>query len=64
LRAGLPADCSTAARLVCHRHGFASGRELDLESGEVCRGDALVAGHGLHAGHCKPKIWITQAACW
>lgn len=58
------ADCTAAAKAVCGREGFASGVNLDIVSGRVCRTGIAPARDGLGDESCKPKTWITRAACW
>ena len=57
-------DCSAAAHFVCRQQGFDSGHELDVESGRVCRLTGSRLRSNASPATCKPKSWITQAACW
>lgn len=61
---GRAPDCATAATSLCNERGYVSGRELDLETGQVCRGTQLEFLGGPTGSQCKRKNWITQVACW
>ncbi|MGU3404986.1 hypothetical protein [Methylobacterium brachiatum] len=61
---GGPADCGAAVATVCNHNGFKSGSHLDIETGEVCRGDQLIALRNVSGVHCKPKTWTTRVMCW
>lgn len=61
---GRSADCAAAALRLCNEQGFLSGQELDIESGQVCRGTQLGLWGGQPGTPCKFKNWITEAVCW
>lgn len=61
---GRAPDCATAATSLCNERGYVSGQELDLETGQVCRGTQLEFLGGPTGSRCKRKNWITQVACW
>ncbi|GJE36497.1 hypothetical protein ABID82_003400 [Methylobacterium sp. PvP062] len=61
---GRSADCAAAALRLCNEQGFLSGQELDIESGQVCRGTQLGLWGGQPGTPCKSKNWITEAVCW
>jgi hypothetical protein len=57
-------DCSAAVSFVCRQHGFEFGRRINISSGQVCRLTPQGITQATHAFACKPKIWLTQVACW
>ena len=55
-------DCATAARQICEKRGFRSGRALDVAYGERCR--LTERPHRGLTRECKKKAWVTVAVCW
>jgi hypothetical protein len=54
-------DCIAAAEALCRKHGFASGKSMDLTSAEECPVRALVAGRA--EVECTIVTFISRAMC-
>ncbi len=55
-------DCTVAAEALCRKHGYSSGKTIDLTSAEECPPRAWLSGRPAEA-ECRTVTFINRAMC-
>jgi hypothetical protein len=56
-------DCVAAAAALCRKHGFDTGKSVDMTAAEECPTEVMLNRRQAQPGECKPVTFVTRAFC-
>jgi hypothetical protein len=56
-------DCVVAATALCRKHGFETGKSVDMTAAEECPTEVMLNRRQALPGECKPVTFVTRAFC-
>lgn len=56
-------DCRRTAVAICRKHGFTSGRTVDIQAEEKCPVTAVLGQHKLSSAQCRTETYVLRSMC-